>query len=633
MVLNPYIVKKYHSAMERLVRQLTENIVLQLPKDREFYTPDDLYELDIPGFVTDRAILEMTRYLSESIVPPHSEWADMEDKKVQKAWDKFIDTIVGEVRMPASFKNTVFETAVGDVLDVIIQPRTAIPAIIFGDEKTLTKEQVEKRTRFVTVNQHLSNTLVRYLDKKGKTELTLENCKSVITRIDERLIKNYNPLNWTQLLEPLFKLVGPSIDTDLLRAFFEDKEMYNISRRFDYLNTSLNKTGFIEQLSAPDLLKESSYDDDDSTLFDVPDKKIPKADKSPQDPAPEKSELKKEENEPDLTDREEDEEPAARFDLYSLDKLDEDETETEESEDFNPLPNKTDIEFDEDEEEDDDSIVNSFHQRRFISPTEDEEVEFDADIEDVEEGGEDDVKPLHSIFQFDDVSEEEEPDDDSDSLSRMFEGREDSFEGEFPEVDEDPDDILAAEKESDVHLPEKKEELEEESEEEYSSLSSRFEISEKDIPKPESEEEAFNWVSEEPEEEEDDDGESPMWKAYMGEEDEDAADEDENVDEDGFIDEPIIDLTKESDDSRAESEKIEEWLKDDRDRFVESIFGGSDSAFDQALIDIAQKNEWKEASKYIEKEIFARNLVDMYDEAAVDFTDRLHTYFKEYQST
>jgi len=612
--------------MERLVRQLTENIVSQLPEGREFYTPEDLYELDIPGFVTDRAILEMTRYLSESIVPPHSEWADMEDEKVQMAWDKFIDTIVGEVRMPASFKNAVFETAVGDVLDTIIQPRTAIPAIIFGEEKTLTKEQVEKRSRFVTVNQHLSNTLVRYLEKKGKTELTLENCKTVITRIDERLIKNYNPLNWTQLLEPLFKLIGPSIDTDLFRAFFEDKEMYNVSRRFDYLNTSLNKTGFIEQLSAPDLLKESSYDDEDSTLFDVPDKKG----EPPHEPM-EGSEPEEKQEAVDVPQDEGNEEEATeKFDLSSLgekfQELEEDDGPIA-PEGFKSVP--ADSEEEEDVKDDDDSIVNSFHQRRYISPTEDEDVEFDTDTEDEEE----DDKPLHSIFQFDDATDEGEPDENSDSLSGMFEGREDSFEGELPKVDEDPDDILAPEEESDVHQPEKNEEIEEDAdEEEYSSLSSRFEISEKDIPKPESEEEDFKWVAEDPEEEDDD--ESPMWKAYMGEENEDdASDEDENVDEDGFIDEPIIDLTKESDDSREESEKIEEWLQDDRDRFVEEIFGGSDSAFDQALIDIAQKEEWKEASKYIEKEIFARNLVDMYDEAAVDFTDRLHAYFKEYQST
>ena len=94
---------------------------------------------------------------------------------------------------------------------------------------------------------------------------------------------------------------------------------------------------------------------------------------------------------------------------------------------------------------------------------------------------------------------------------------------------------------------------------------------------------------------------------------------------------PLIDLTV-KDTGANSAEHLIGWLKDDEDRFTSHIFSGSEKAYEEALIDLNQLDNWKQASRFIEKEIFARNLVDMYDEEAVDFTDRLQTYFVEYKS-
>jgi hypothetical protein len=47
---------------------------------------------------------------------------------------------------------------------------------------------------------------------------------------------------------------------------------------------------------------------------------------------------------------------------------------------------------------------------------------------------------------------------------------------------------------------------------------------------------------------------------------------------------------------------------------------------------IAKENDWKWASKLIEKHIFKLHMVNIYTETAVDFTDRLQTYFLEKQN-
>jgi hypothetical protein len=94
------------------------------------------------------------------------------------------------------------------------------------------------------------------------------------------------------------------------------------------------------------------------------------------------------------------------------------------------------------------------------------------------------------------------------------------------------------------------------------------------------------------------------------------------------VEEPIIDLTQE-DPNEEEYERLAKFLHDDRERFVEEIFRGADEAYRKALLEIASKDNWRSASQFIEKQVFKRNLVDMYSEAAVDFTDRLQSYFIE----
>lgn len=578
--------------MDQLVRDITTQFVNLLPKDQEFFTPEDLRDLKIPEFVIQRVELEMTRNLSDSIVPPYSDWADMSQAGVQKSWQRFIDTILEEVRMPVAHAQAVFETSVGDVVEIILQPRSAVPSIIFGTDDVLEKDQIEKNARFVTINKHFSTTLLRYMEKKGKNELSREACKSVVERIDERLTKNYNPLNWTQLLEPLFILAGPSVDTNLFRLFFEDKKMNRVARRFDMLNSSLNKTQFIEELSSPDLLKEEGYEEDQSTFFEVPagrEEKDEKIQEPKQEDTIEKSFIEKEE------DQDEAEKPDFTFDLYSSDKTEDDQPE-------DPIKKSVD---ERPEEEDSDTLLTGFHKRRSGTEESNEEKVEEDDVDD---------SPLHSKFMFDDDSEQDESIEEPKADVKFDE--EPEIEDHQPEVKVDEDEVDDETPIFEVFGGHNGNEDDEES-----TVFGDIVLSETDIPDVEEEPEKI--LSEEEMEEE----ESPIWQAFLSGEE-----ENDKIDEEGFIDDPIIDLTKDDSDESEEVEKLSGWLMDDKTRFVAEIFGGSENAYEQSIGELVSFDNWKDASRFIEKEIFSRNMVDMYEEAAVDFTDRLHTYFKEFKS-
>jgi len=458
--------------------------------------------------------------------------------------------------MPASYTESVFETAVSDILDLLTRPRTTIPMLLFMEDDVLDRESLIKRSEMITVNTHLVDTLNRYMEKKNKDKIIRVECETVIERIDQRLVANYNALNWAQLLEPLFQLYGPSVDTNLFRIFFEEKGMLRVSRKFDMLNTTLTKTEFIEALSTPYLLNVDE-EEDSVSLFDVPAPKKPaKNDDKPEESAEEKVSGKTSDTGKDAKDDKDEDKPGDSLGLKDVkipepSKLSENKEKTAKQ---SKGPVKSDIDADSIE----DSIIANFHKRRkFTTP----EIDDDED------------SPLHSKFMLDtDQETEEEP--------------------------EEP--VKKKEKDGDI---------------------SESLINEKEIPEEDNED--FTFIIDD-----DSDEKSPMWKAFLGQQSE-RSDDDESEKNQQTEDNVVI--ASDSEDRKGSKEKLITLLGDEKRIFIKVLFDGNESAFDKALEGLSDCEDWKTASKFIENEIFSRNSIDMYDEIAVDFTDRLHTYFTEFK--
>jgi hypothetical protein len=88
--------------------------------------------------------------------------------------------------------------------------------------------------------------------KREIEEIDRKRAAQIIAMVDEKVTTRYTPLNWAQLIEPWFILMGPELDSELLRQFFQDKELFNLAEHFDEENKLINRTNFIEILSRPD---------------------------------------------------------------------------------------------------------------------------------------------------------------------------------------------------------------------------------------------------------------------------------------------------------------------------------------------------------------------------------------------
>jgi hypothetical protein len=107
-------------------------------------------------------------------------------------------------------------------------------------------------------------------------------------------------------------------------------------------------------------------------------------------------------------------------------------------------------------------------------------------------------------------------------------------------------------------------------------------------------------------------------------------DAEDEEDSDEAEEKPIIDLYEDDTDEKSKNfEELYYYIKDQKDYFINNLFGGEENAFLQAIEDIAKYSKWSDASRYISNEIFRRNMIDIYSEVAIDFTDSLQSYFLE----
>lgn len=524
--------------MDTIVRQITDELIEKLPDSQSYFSPQELEELGFPSFVIDRVQIELERNLAESIIIPTTDWANMNTDNVQQAWQQFVEAIRNEARLPASFARPVFETAADDILDILVEPRANIPEIVFGDDDQLAYEELLERVKQLVVYRHFAQVLPRYMQKKELDSLTKERCAKVIAQVDEKMVRHYSPLNWAQMLEPWFTLMGEKVDSNLLRMFFEDKERPRIARHFDEMDGGVTKATLIESLSSPELLDVDGEDDE----------------------MEETEEAASSQQQQTFTTS------------FSSDRFEEAQEESTDKKQPSGSPN-------------DDAVTDDFDDE--MSNIESEPA---AETDD-----EEDDEPLYKQFASEDDDHEDQPDDIADK----------DVAAEHEQEDEDED-------QEEKPMWKRFVRPEEEYEEEQDADEEAVEEPPEDAPSSSDDEVDF---------EEDEDEE------VLTEED---VDEDTNIDEDGFIEEPLIDLTEqEEEDDEEKFKKLMAYLEDDKDYFVDEIFQGDELAFSNAVDEISTFRNWSSAGKYINSEIFRRNMIDIYSEPAVDFTDRLQSYFME----
>lgn len=600
--------------MNRIIQQITDHFADQLPDNQSYFKPKDFHDLQFPSFLIQRILLVMEHNLQSSLGRPATDWADIDSDAVQESWNQFVSAICAEVHLPASCSREVIEAAVFDCLAILVQPRESIPEVLFGPEKELSVEEVERKTKALVVYRHFSRLLSRYMHKKSLNSLSKIRCRTIITAADQKMTANYTPEHWVQMLEPLFNLQKGNMDPSLLCLFFEDKKRDSLARRFASVSRLLSKKEVIDILSTPDGSPEKmkQVDREQSPSIEIPHKaevqsveesltkEDPITTTAPGEEAVDLSlngNFQKGEEEEGAYKVEEDEEQNEEEpfeEVYSLNALFEQKDESRSAESTKVISGY------EAWEEQQASLTDKqvpVEQQKNSEPEEPDEMSSAA------EPGEE-IPMWKRFFTQEAVVEQGQEEEERKPLMEL----EKPHETGEPESPTQPKQQKTHKKpSSNQQKPIPKEPSLDDSEPAVSRVEPAKRKPRKRNP----------FASKGELEKSDTNGEKDRkQKAHKAR----------------FLNTPIFGSTGLSKGGIEEISQLRNILADSRSRFINHLFKGSEQDYEQAIKKIASCTNWREASRFVGKNIFKQNRVNIYSEQAVEFTDRLQEYFNEKQN-
>lgn len=397
--------------MDLNIRELSDSFLKLLPRNKEKLTLSDIESSGIPFLVRKRITQVVFEHFKQSVSQPGSVWADMKSTKAKALWDNYLQQMADVLEIPSEEAENIIKEATEDVLKLAVQPRKTIVNALFEDSDTVTREKISGMLdRFVS-NRHLLLALDRYMERKRKESLEADEARRIINKVDEKLCESYNSLDWMEAVKPIFNVAGPAVASDLMRIFFEEKELRRVARKFDMMEADLTETDFVEVMSSADLLDLSGFEEEQPALFadeESPSDEIETA----ESPEPEDSSVEGEKAESTLSDNFANRDADEEFEKTE-DEADAEEPEPEffsdenEQEEEQFEPNLLQL-FNEDEEDETESEDEEKHLAEEAEDETDDEPEKEFDpVTDEESLKTENEQPDESIEEAADASEKE----------------------------------------------------------------------------------------------------------------------------------------------------------------------------------------------------------------------------------
>jgi hypothetical protein len=237
--------------MKQNTSTVADRLFSKLPEDLEFIDPQWLGGFGIPPFVAESIRHTLLDKLRHSLNFPDTVWTDLDANPVRTSWERFVEAAEAEIRLPYSSARDVMVSVAADLTGILTEPRKNLPDFLFGNEKSLNFREASDRVTKIVVYTHFGQQLPNYMRRKQLDFIDRERYASFISQLDEKLTAHYSPLNWAQLLAPLFELMEDRVEPAMLSAFFRDKNRDDLAIRFDGLPEEISAVNLKEVLAAP----------------------------------------------------------------------------------------------------------------------------------------------------------------------------------------------------------------------------------------------------------------------------------------------------------------------------------------------------------------------------------------------
>ena len=185
---------------------------------------------------------------------------------------------------------TTLDKCVHFMLNYLCRPQWTLNSFLFEESGRASSSQILKKLRYCRDYSYFPDILRKYFGQRGVGEITLEEGRNLIARIDAEVVKGHTSTELAQITVPLFEFIAyarshklsatpRTIPTRALIYFFEDKKMSSLCERLSR-EREVNNVKEMSFHQLANMLEKMRTGDEHASLFDENSEPLPAGDDS-----------------------------------------------------------------------------------------------------------------------------------------------------------------------------------------------------------------------------------------------------------------------------------------------------------------------------------------------------------------
>jgi len=162
--------------------------------------------------------------------------------------------------------DAVLDQSVHFQFNYLCRPQFTLLGYILGNQRHVAANEVDRKLRSCVDYRYFPELIKRYVNERGLVDLTYEEFKSLLERIDREVVAQHTSTELARMMRAIFLFVDesrmqphdefdhPLLPTNAAIVFFEDKQMPELKERLE-LERDKNGLGLLSMRQLADIIE------------------------------------------------------------------------------------------------------------------------------------------------------------------------------------------------------------------------------------------------------------------------------------------------------------------------------------------------------------------------------------------